>query len=218
MIRLENLSINLKNSKILISNINIFIASGTLVSITGDPATGKTKLFKVFGLQEKADSGNLYILGKNTNKLNRDEIAKLHSEISLIDESNDLINSLGVKDNIILPLISTNKKKDEIEIAVKELISWLKIDRILGMETVNLSQYEKRIVQFARAIITRPRILLLDSFFINLDPDLQKKISYLLLALKKIGTTIITFSADINNSLLEYDECYKIKNFNLVKL
>ena len=218
MIRLENLSINLKNSKILISNINIFIPSGTLVSITGEPASGKTKLFKVFGLQEKADSGNLYILGKNTNKLNRNEIAKLHNEISLIDESNDLINSLGVKDNIILPLISTNKKKDEIEIAVKELISWLKIDKILGMETVNLSQYEKRIVQFARAIITRPRILLLDSFFINLDPDLQKKISYLLLALKKIGTTIITFSTDINNSLLEYDESYKIINFNLVKL
>ncbi|RPH06072.1 MAG: ATP-binding cassette domain-containing protein [Alphaproteobacteria bacterium TMED93] len=218
MIRLENLSINLKNSKILISNINIFIPSGTLVSITGDPASGKTKLYKVFGLQEKADSGNLYILGKNTNKLNRNEIAKLHNEISLIDESNDLINSLGVKDNIILPLISTNKKKDEIEIAVKELISWLKIDKILAMETVDLSQYEKRMVQFARAIITRPRILLLDSFFINLDTDLQKKISYLLLALKKIGTTIITFSADINNSLLEYDECYKIKNFNLVKL
>lgn len=218
MIRLENLSINLKNSKILISNINIFIPSGTLVSISGEPASGKTKLFKVFGLQEKADSGNLYILGKNTNKLSRNEIAKLHNEISFIDESNDLINSLGVKDNIILPLISTNKKKEEIEIAVKELISWLKIDKILGMETVNLSQYEKRIVQFARAIITRPRILLLDSFFINLDPDLQKKISYLLLALKKIGTTIITFSADINNALLEYDECYKIKNFNLVKL
>jgi len=218
LIRLENLSINLKNSKILISNINIFIASGTLVSITGEPASGKTKLFKVFGLQEKADSGNLYILGKNISKLNRNEIAKLHNEISLIDESNDLINSLGVKDNIILPLISTNKKKDEIEIAVKELISWLKIDKILGMETVNLSQYEKRIVQFARAIITRPRILLLDSFFINLDPDLQKKISYLLLALKKIGTTIITFSTDINDSLLEYDESYKIKNFNLVKL
>ena len=218
MIRLENLSINLKNSKILISNINIFIPSGTLVSISGEPASGKTKLFKVFGLQEKADSGNLYILGKNTNKLSRNEIAKLHNEISFIDESNDLINSLGVKDNIILPLISTNKKKEEIEIAVKELISWLKIDKILGMETVNLSQYEKRIVQFARAIITRPRILLLDSFFINLDPDLQKKISYLLLALKKIGTTIITFSTDINNSLLEYDESYKIKNFNLVKL
>ncbi len=218
MIRLENLSINLKNSKTLISNINIFIPSGTLVSITGEPASGKTKLFKVFGLQEKAGSGNLYILGKNTNKLNRNEIAKLHNEISLIEENNDLINNLGVKDNIILPLISANKKKDEIEIAVQELISWLKIDKILVMETVNLSQYEKRIVQFARAIITRPRILLLDSFFINLDPDLQKKISYLLLALKKIGTTIITFSADINNSLLEYDECYKIKNLNLVKL
>ena len=45
---------------------------------------------------------------------------------------------------------------------------------------------KKKLFKFARAIITRPRILLLDNFFINLDSDTQKKISYLLLALKKL--------------------------------
>ena len=77
---------------------------------------------------------------------------------------------------------------------------------------------KKKLVKFARAIITRPRILLLDNFFINIDSDIQKKISYLLLALKKIGTTIITFNSELNNSLLEFNESYKIQNFNLVKL
>jgi ABC-type multidrug transport system ATPase subunit len=72
-------------------------------------------------------------------------------------------------------------------------------------------------VQFAAAIITRPRILLLDNFFINLDIEVQKKISYLLLALKKIGTTIIIFSPNVNNSILEYNESYEIKNHSLVK-
>ena len=91
MIRLENLSINIENNKLLIGNINIFIPSGFLVSITGEPASGKTRLFKVLGLQEKADVGNLYILGKNINKLNRYEIAKLHNEISLVNENSDLI-------------------------------------------------------------------------------------------------------------------------------
>ena len=52
----------------------------------------------------------------------------------------------------------------------------------------------------------------------NTDSDMQKKISYLLLALKKIGTTIVTFSAEMNNSLLEFSESYEIKNFSLVKL
>ena len=94
----------------------------------------------------------------------------------------------------------------------------MKIDKILNKDILNLSQYEKKIVQFATAIITRPRILLLDNFFINLDLEVQKKISYLLLALKKIGTTIIIFSSDVNNSLLEYNEIYEIKNHSLMKL
>ena len=76
MIRLENLSINLKNNEVLISNINIFIPSGAWSQLQV-PASGKTKLFKVISLQEKAYTGNLFILGKNINKLNRNEIANL---------------------------------------------------------------------------------------------------------------------------------------------
>ena len=129
-----------------------------------------------------------------------------------------MINNLGIKENITLPLISVNKRSGEIETAVEELVSWLKIDEILTKDTLSLSQYEKKIVQFAAAIITRPRILLLDNFFINLDIEVQKKISYLLLALKKIGTTIIIFNSNINNSILEYNESYEIRNHNLVKL
>ena len=218
MIRLENLSINLKNNEVLVSKINIFIPSGSLVSITGTPASGKTKLFKIISLQEKAYTGNLFILGKNINKLDRDEIASLHGEISSVNETDDFINKLGVEDNITLPLITVNKKKDEIEIALKELASWLNIEKILEKEILSLSNYEKKLVKFARAIITRPRILILDNFFINMDSDIQKKITYLLLALKKIGTTVVTFSSVLNNSLLEFNESYKIQNLNLVKL
>ena len=64
MIRLENISIYQENNKLLIGNINLFIPSGHLVSIVGEPASGKTRLFKVFCLREKANSGNFYILGK----------------------------------------------------------------------------------------------------------------------------------------------------------
>ena len=218
MIRLENLNVNLKNNKVLIGNINIFIPSGCIVSIIGKPAAGKTKLFNIIGLQEKENGGNLFILGKNTNKLDRNEISSLHKEISIVSESNDLIYNLGVKENITLPLIVANKGKDEVEIAVNELVSWLKIDEILKKETCALSRHEQKIVQFARAIITRPRILLLDNFFLNIDSGVLKKISYLLLALKKIGTTIIAFNADVSNNLLEYTEVYKIQNGGLVKL
>tara|TARA_B100000029_G_C17498805_1_gene931910 strand:+ start:545 stop:1201 length:657 start_codon:yes stop_codon:yes gene_type:complete len=218
LIRLENLLIKHNEKNTLIGDINIFIPSGSLVSVLGKPGSGKTMLFKVLGLKDKASSGNLFILGKNVNKLNRNELSSLHSEISLVCEESDLINNLSVEENIILPLIVTNKSKDEIEIAVNELVSWLNINNILEKNILHLSNYEKKMVQFARAIIIRPRLLLLDNFFTGLNSDYEKKISYLLLALKKIGTTIISFRGENNNDILNYNESYKIENSLLIKL
>lgn len=218
MIRLENIFIKTDENKNLISDVNIFIPSGSIISITGVPGSGKTKLFQVIGLQDKSNKGNLFILGKNINKLNRNELSDLHSEISLVCDKNDLIDTLGVEENIIFPLILTNKSKYEIDIAVKELVSWLNISSVLEKNTVDLSNYEKKMVQFARAVIIRPRILLLDNFFIGLSDDYEKKISYLLLALKKIGTTIISFRSKNNDETLIFDENYEIKNSLLEKL
>ena len=218
MIRLENLLIKFNKNNTLIGDINIFIPSGSLISVLGKPVSGKTMLFKVLGLKDKASSGNLFILGKNVNKLNRNELSTLHSEISLVGEDNDLIDNLSVEENIILPLIVTNKSKDEIEIAVNELVSWLNINNILEKNILHLSNYEKKMVQFARAIIIRPRLLLLDNFFTGLNNDYEKKISYLLLALKKIGTTIISFRGENNAGILSYNESYKIENSLLIKL
>ncbi len=218
MIRLENLLIKFNKNNTLIGDINIFIPSGSLISVLGKPGSGKTMLFKVLGLKDKASSGNLFILGKNVNKLNRNELSTLHSEISLVGEDNDLIDNLSVEENIILPLIVTNKSKDEIEIAVNELVSWLNINNILEKNILHLSNYEKKMVQFARAIIIRPRLLLLDNFFTGLNNDYEKKISYLLLALKKIGTTIISFRGENNAGILSYNESYKIENSLLIKL
>ena len=218
MIRLENIFIKTDEEENLIGDINIFIPSGSMISITGTPGSGKTKLFQVLGLQNKSSKGNLFILGKNINKLNRNELADLHSEISLVCEENDLIDTLGVEENIIFPLILTNKSKYEIDIAVKELVSWLNINTVLEKNIIDLSNYEKKMIQFARAVIIRPRILLLDNFFIGLSDNYEKKISYLLLALKKIGTTIISFRSKNNNETLIFDENYEIKNSILVKL
>ena len=218
MIRLENIFIKTDENKNLISDVNIFIPSGSIISITGVPGSGKTKLFQVMGLQDKSNKGNLFILGKNINKLNRNELSDLHSEISLVCDNNDLIDTLGVEENIIFPLILTNKSKYEIDIAVNELVSWLNISSVLEKNTFDLSNYEKKMVQFARAVIIRPRILLLDNFFIGLSDDYEKKISYLLLALKKIGTTIISFRSKNNDETLIFDENYEIKNSLLEKL
>ena len=64
MIRLENISIKVGDKDFLIENVNIFITSGNLISIAGKPGSGKTKLFNILGLKEKATKGNLFFFRK----------------------------------------------------------------------------------------------------------------------------------------------------------
>ena len=79
----------------------------------------------------------------------------------------------------------------------------------------NLSIAELKLGQFARAIIGRPRILLLDSFFKDVDKSIQKKINYLILALKKIGTTVIIFGESPDDNSISFNKIYEIYNKNL---
>ena len=85
-------------------------------------------------------------------------------------------------------------------------------------EINQLSIAELKIAQFARAIIGRPRILLLDNFFMEIEDDIQKKINYLLLALKKIGTTIIIFGPKPNGDTLNFSKRYLISDKTLVDI
>ena len=107
------------------------------------------------------------------------------------------------------------KKKNDIRQALRELLPWLSLERVIKEKIYNLSIAELKLAQFARAIIGRPRILLLDNFFKDVDSGIQKKINYLILALKKIGTTIIIFGEIPEDSSINFNKKYEIYNKSL---
>ena len=107
---------------------------------------------------------------------------------------------------------------EKINLALKELLPWLSLEKIVKKDINQISYSEKKVVQFARAIISRPRILLLDDFFLNIDPQIEKKINYLILALNRIGTSIIVFGALSKNNTIKFDKRYNISNINLTEL
>ena len=215
MIRLENFSIESSIGRNLIKDVNLFIPSGSTILIIGKHSIGKTMLARAIGLVDKPATGNLYLLGKNINKLSRSELSSIHNEIGIVFQENYFVNEFDLKTNIIFPLILKNEKKNDIEQALKELLPWLSLERVIKEKVYNLSIAELKLAQFARAIIGRPRILLLDNFFKDVDKVIQKKINYLILALKKIGTTVIFFEESLDDSLINFNKKYEIYNKNL---
>ena len=215
MIRLENFSIKSNTGENLIKDVNLFIPSGTTVLIIGKHSIGKTMLARVIGLIDKPYSGNLYLLGKNISRLSRSELSSIHNEIGIVFQENYFVNEFDLETNIIFPLILKNEKKNDIAQALRELLPWLSLEKVIKEKVCKLSMAELKLAQFARAIIGRPRILLLDSFFKDVDNAIKKKINYLILALKKIGTTVIVFGESPNDSSINFNKKYEIYNKTL---
>ena len=193
MIRLENISIINNMNEIIIKEVSLFIPSGSIISVDGKHSEGKTRLLNIIGLLEKPYTGNLYLLGKNIQRLNENELSDIHREIGIVFQENKFVDNFNLRLNIIFPLILKKEKAKDIDLALMELLPWLSLEKKINKSIKQLSNAELRLAQFARAIIGRPRILLLDNFFTDIEERVQKKINYLLLALNKIGTTIIIF-------------------------
>ncbi len=215
MIRLENFTIESNIGRNLIKDVNLFIPSGSTILIIGKHSIGKSMLARAIGLIDKPAAGNLYLLGKDINKLSRSELSSVHSEIGIVFQENYFVNAFDLKTNIIFPLMLKNEKKNDIELALRELLPWLSLESVIMEKIYNLSIEELKLAQFARAIIGRPRILLLDSFFKDVDEVIQKKINYLILALKKIGTTVIAFEESPGKNSINFNKRYEIHNKNL---
>ncbi len=215
MIRLENFSIQSNSGRNLIKDVNLFIPSGSTILIIGKHSIGKTMLARAIGLVDKPAKGNLFLLGRNISKLSRSELSSIHNEIGIVFQENYFIDKFDLETNIIFPLILKNEKRKDIAQALKELLPWLSLERVIKEKVYNLSIAELKLAQFARAIIGRPRILLLDNFFRDVDNDIQKKINYLILALKKIGTTVIIFGEPPVDNSINFNKRYEIYNKSL---
>ena len=217
MIRLENFSIEDGLGRQLITDVNLFIPSGSIILVQGKHSTGKTMLSRVIGLIDSPTKGNLYLLGKNVKKLNRTELSDIHSEIGIVFQENNFIKNFDLELNIIFPLILKSQNKNDIKLALKELLPWLNLEKIIKKKIYQLSSAELKLAQFARAIIGRPRVLLLDNFFMEIESEIQKKINYLLIALKKIGTTIIIFGNEPQGVSINFSNKYEISNKMLLE-
>ncbi len=217
MIRLEHFSLEDNLKRKLIKDVNLFIPSGSIISVQGRHSSGKTMLLRTIALIDKPAEGNLYLLGKNIKKLNKIELSNTQNEIGIVFQENKFVKNFDVELNIIFPLMLRNEKKKDISLALKELLPWLSLEKIIKKKIGELSSAELKLVQFARAIIGRPRILLLDNFFIEIESDMQKKINYLLLALNKIGTTIIIFGSTPHDNTFHFNKNYIIYNKNLLE-
>ena len=195
MIKLENLSKVYRTDEIestALNKVSFEIEKGEFVSVMGPSGCGKSTLLNILGMLDKPESGSYEFLGKEVSGLNeKGRSAVRKQNIGFIFQNFNLIDELTVFENIELPLIYTNVSSSERKARVNELIDRIGISHRSSHYPQQLSGGQQQRVAVARALVTKPPLILADEPTGNLDSSHGNEVMELLCNLNESGTTIV---------------------------
>ena len=180
-------------------NINIKIAQGEFVTIVGKSGSGKSTLLHMLGALDRPTSGQVILAGRDIAGFNENELAKIRCRrIGFIFQAFNLVPSLNVWENIVLPLGLDGRKADRK--FVMDVLRTLSLEEKVHSLPNTLSGGQQQRTAIARAIAAKPSIILADEPTGNLDTRTGDEVMALLkLSAKKYGQTlvVITHNEDI---------------------
>lgn len=169
-----------------LDKFSLEIKKGEFVGVMGPSGSGKTTLLNIMATIDSPTSGDLFINGTNPIRLNEKNIALFRrKELGFIFQDFNLLDSLSVKENIILPLVLEKVNVKEIEKRVEDISCLLNIQDILNKKPYEISGGQQQRAACARALIHNPSIILADEPTGNLDSKASEDVMETLTSLNE---------------------------------
>lgn len=177
-----------------VDHMNLRIEQGEFVTIIGKSGSGKSTLLHLLGGLDNPTSGEVWLDGKNIAGYSEEQLAAIRRrEIGFIFQAFNLVPSLNVWENVVLPLGLDNRKVDRAYIT--DILKTLDMEKKMKNLPNTLSGGQQQRTAIARAISTKPSIILADEPTGNLDSKTgDEVISLLKLSAKKYGQTLIVIT------------------------
>ncbi len=201
MIHFDNVSKRYPGGHEGLSGTSFRIESGEMAFLTGHSGAGKSTLLKLIGLLERASRGQVWVNERNLNKLSNRDIPYHRREVGMIFQDHRLLHDRTVFDNIALPLVVAGIGHQEIRRKVRAALDKVGLLNKEKVYPMMLSGGEQQRVGIARAVVTRPPVILADEPTGNLDPELSREIMDLFMQFNQVGVTLLIATHDI--SLIE---------------
>ncbi len=201
MIEIQNVVKDFAHGKIVfraLDDVNIVIADGEFVAITGKSGSGKSTLLNIIGSLDSPTSGNIIIDGDDISSLGGKQIAAFRNKtVGFVFQSFYLEPSYTVYQNVELPLILAGGHGKQNRERVMKALKVVGLEEKVNDRARNLSGGEQQRVAIARAIVNDPAYILADEPCGNLDTANSDNIMRLLALLNKSGKTVIMVSHDM---------------------
>ncbi|EFQ57348.1 ABC transporter ATP-binding protein [Streptococcus downei] len=199
-----------------LDDINMDVSQGEFVSIMGPSGSGKSTFLNAISTIDEPTRGSVRIAGQDPYQMNDEQLSTFRrQELGFVFQQFNLINTLTVGENIILPLTLDSVPVKEMKERLTDVSELLGIDHLLDKRTYEISGGQAQRVAIARAVINEPSLLLADEPTGNLDSKAAKDVMRLFKKLNQaMGVTIIMVTHDPNIATYS-DKTYIIKDGNI---
>ena len=172
--------------------VSFKVAKGEFVAIMGESGSGKTTLLNILATLDTPTAGHVFLGERDLARVRERDIASFRRDhLGFVFQDFNLLDSLSVRDNAFLPLVLAGTPYDEMERRLGPLARALGIDRLLDKYPWELSGGQRQRTAVARALITRPDILLADEPTGALDSHSSESLLEIFERLGARGQTIV---------------------------
>ncbi len=201
--------------KVAVNNATFSMKQGEIVGLLGPNGAGKTTIFYMIVGFIKPSGGDIYL---DNHKITRLQMFKRsHLGISYLSQESSIFRKLTVEENIDAVLEILNITRDEAKRRKDEVMEDLGIKRLSKQKAYSLSGGEKRRTEIARALVLKPKFLLLDEPFAGVDPIAVSDIQGIIAGLKEKNIGVLITDHNVRETLRITDRAYIINLGNIFR-
>jgi cell division transport system ATP-binding protein len=190
------LSLGINEDDLILKHLNFELPAGSFHFLTGPSGSGKTSLLKMIYLAQQPTTGTVELFGEAVRPRDRAQIADMRRRLGIIFQDFRLLEHLNVFDNAALPLFVHGTHFRDYQEDVTELLNWVGLKNRLDAMPNVLSGGEKQRLAIARAVVTRPTLILADEPTGNIDYAMGLRIMRLFIELNRLGATVLIATHD----------------------
>jgi lipopolysaccharide export system ATP-binding protein len=198
----------------VVNGVSISVAPGEIIGLLGPNGAGKTTTFNIVVGVVKPNDGAVNFLGRDITGLPMHRRARLG--MGYLTQEPSIFRKLTVEQNILAILETCRLRRSERAIRLKYLLDELDMARLAKSKAYTLSGGEKRRLEITRALVTSPKLLLLDEPFSGIDPIAVYEVQKIVRRLRDRGLGILITDHNVRETLKLVDRAYLIHKGEVV--